>query len=263
MLNKSTAKKFGEQRFCNLCHIIKKLIQKDRLQFDILIAAGNSGLSVVRFTELIYQELGQNVPEKLLIPFFRYFPGHKDNPDKAFDIKIFFPEIVNQVRNLNKEIKNVLFVDDEIGLGITATSILTLINLALKEIGKPTINNYYIIAEDLGFKIPKNHPEIKFIPLEFGLRGYNDVIFYLNPPRFEKKIIDVLGNNDRFAFYYRTNILLDLPIKDFNSGMPIYTDNFLKIMREKIPNFQKIQKAYLAYIKQLIKNCLENKLKGH
>ena len=139
MLNKSTAKKFGEQRFCNLCHIIKKLIQKDRLQFDILIAAGNSGLSVVRFTELIYQELGQNVPEKLLIPFFRYFPGHKDNPDKAFDIKIFFPEIVNQVRNLNKEIKNVLFVDDEIGLGITATSILTLINLALKEIGKPRL----------------------------------------------------------------------------------------------------------------------------
>ena len=45
--------KLGKQRFCNFCHVIKKLIQDDKLHFDLLISAGNSGQSLAKFTEFI------------------------------------------------------------------------------------------------------------------------------------------------------------------------------------------------------------------
>ena len=249
--------KLGRQRFYNFCHVIKKLIQDDKLHFDLLISAGNSGQSLAKFTEFIYQELNQEVPPKLQIPFFRYFPGHNDDPDNIFDSKIFLPEVTNQIKNIGGDIKNVLFVDDEIGLGITATSIFNLLNQALKQIGKPKIENYYIVAEDQGFKVPKECPEIKFIPYDFELDGYNNVIFFFNPWELEKPVIDVLGDDDKFPFHLRTNLLLGLPIKDFNDGKPIYTDKFLKIAKDKILDFQKLQDSYIVFIRQAIKDCLK------
>ncbi|OGD62543.1 hypothetical protein A2160_05860 [Candidatus Beckwithbacteria bacterium RBG_13_42_9] len=248
--------KLGKQRFCKFCSAIKKLIGNDRLHFDLIIAAGNSGQSLAKFTELIYKKLEQIPPPKLQIPFFRYLPGFRDKPDKVFNSKVFLPRIFDQLKNLNKEVVNVLFVDDEIGLGLTATNILNLLNQALKELGKPKIENYYIVAEDQGFKVPKKYPEIKFIPYDFESEGYNNTIFLFNPWELEKPIIDVLGNDDKFAFHLRTNLLLGLPIKDFNGGKPIYTDKFLKIAKEKIPDFQKLQENYLIFIEQTIKDCL-------
>lgn len=247
--------KLGEQRFCKFCRVTKDLINE--VSFDLLIAAGNSGQSLAKFTELIYQELNKEAPPKLQIPFFRYFPGYRDNPDKVFASKTFLTEVVNQIKNVSGEIKNVLFVDDEIGLGLTATGIFNLLNQALKKINKPKIENYYIVAEDQGFKVPKEHPEIRFIPYDLELDGYNNVIFFFNPSEFEDPIENALGDDDRFSFRCRTNILLGVPIKDFNNGKPVYTDRFLKEAEEKIPNLQKLQEQYLIFIKQTIKNCCE------
>jgi len=249
--------KLGRQRFCKFCYVIKELIQENGLRFDLLIAAGNSGLSLAKFTELIYQEFNKDLPQELYIPFFRYFPGHRDNPDKIFDSKIFLPTIINQVKNSKIEIKNVLFVDDEIGLGITAISIFNLLNQALKEAEKPRIDNYYIVAEDQGFKMPTENSSIKFIPYDFELDGYNNVIFFFNPWEFEKPIIEMFGDDDKFPFHQRTNLLLGLPIKEFNSGHPIYTDRYLKIAQERIPNFNNLQNNYLAFIKTAIKDCFK------
>jgi hypothetical protein len=250
--------KLGKQRFCKFCLAIKKLVHTDKLHFDILISAGNSGQSLATYTELIYQELYQEAPPKLQIPFFRYFPGYRDNPDKIVDSTIFLPEIINYVDNLNREIRNVLFVDDEIGSGITATNILNLLNQALKEIGRSKITNYYIVAEDQGFRAPKEYPEIKFIPYDHERAGYNNVIFFFTPWELEKPIIDVLGDDDTFAFHLRTNLLLGLPIKEFNRGKPVYTDRFLKITKRGIPHFKKMQESYLVFIKHAIKDCLAN-----
>jgi len=249
--------KLGRQRFCKFCHVIKQLIQENGLHFNLLIAAGNSGLSLAKFTELIYQELNQESPPKLQIPFFRYFPGHNDDSGKIFESKIFLSEVINQVKNSKIEIKNVLFVDDEIGLGITAISIFNLLNQALKEARKPRIENYYIVAENQGFKTPKENSSIKFIPYDFELDGYNNVIFFFNPLEFEKPIIDMFGDDDKFPFHQRTNLLLGLPIKDFNSGHPIYSDKYLKIAQERIPNFNNLQKNYLTFIKAAIKDCFK------
>lgn len=248
----------GQQRFCKFCHTIKKLIAEDSVHFDLLIAAGNSGQSLARFTELIYQELKQGAPPKLQIPFFRYLPGYHDDPNKIFDSKIFLPEVISQINNTKGQIKNVLFIDDEIGLGITAMGIYNLLNQALKQTNKPNIENYCIVAEDQGFKVPKEHPEIKFIPYDFEIDGFNNAIFLINPLEFEKPSIDVFGDDNKFAFHQRTNILLGLPLKDFNGGNPIFTDRFLRIAKERIPNFTKLQEKYLAFIKQAIKDYIVN-----
>lgn len=249
-------KKLGKQRFCNFCRAIKKLIQEKNLDFDLLVAAGNSGQSLAKFTELIFQELNQEAPPKLLIPFFRYFPGYRDDPGKIFDSNIFLPEVIQQVKNINRGITNVLFVDDEIGLGLTATNIFSLLNQALSEIGKPKVKDYCIVAEDQGFRVPRESPEIKFVPYDFETDGYNNVIFFINPWQLERPIIDTLGEDDKFPFHCRTNILLGLPIKDFNYGRPIYTDRFQKIAEGQISNLRELQKKYLAFIRQSIKDCL-------
>lgn len=248
----------GKRRFCRFCHVIKKLLIKRKLHFELIIAVGNSGISMGRFTELIYNYYHLEVPPRLNIPFYRFIPGFEENTDKLFDSRYYLDEIISKLKRIDT-IENVLFVDDEIGKGITAIGLFKLINEALERLNKPRIKSYYIVAEDQGFKPPQCSPEIKFAPYDFEVEGHFNAIFYTTPLEYEKPIVAVLGDDNKFAFHKRTNLLFGLPVKDFNFGEPIYTDKFLKLVERKKPDFKNLQKKYQKYIVQLVETCLNSK----
>jgi hypothetical protein len=248
--------KLGTERFRNFCRTIKQLVRTDSVHVDLIVAAGNTGQSMARFTTLIYEALGLDLPPILEAPFYRYYPGHQENPSWAFSGAVLKPHIIEQVRKLQGPIRNVLFVDDEIGSGTTAIGMLGILNDAIHELGLPKIEQYYIVAEDQGFRPPKALPEIVFKPYDHEIEGLNNVIFFVNPYELEKPIADALGDDKHFLFHLRTNILLGLPIKDFNNGSPIFTDVFLREAQAKIPNLAGLQEAYLVFLRERIRTAL-------
>ena len=82
------------------------------------------------------------------------------------------------------------------------------------------------------------------------------MIFFTTPKEFEDPIIKVFGGDDKFPFHWRINLLLDLPLKDFNDGHPIYSDKWLEIAKSEISNFSEIQNKYLKFISNEINTIL-------
>jgi len=256
MKNKINYGKIGKQKFSNFSHTIKRLSLDERLKFDLLIAAGNSGQSMAKFTTMIFNELGKPSPPILEVPFFRYLPGQRENPDGLFNNEIFLAGIKTQLKQIGGDIRKVLFVDDEIGKGLTAWGVLDLLNEGLSNAGKPQIKDYYIVAEDQGFKIPGRYKNVKFIPYDSETEGHNNAIFYFTPSKFDKPLKKIFDEKE-LSFHSRTNLLLSLPVKEFNGGKPRYTTKFLKTAKRKIPDFQKLQEDYHDFIREAIKKNLK------
>ncbi len=242
----------GMRKFINFCKTIKSLIKDQGLKFDLIVASGNSGLAMGRYAEMIFKELSVEYPPRLSIPFYRFLSGYRDDRNKKFDSSFFIPNVQKQIADISHT-NDVLFVDDEIGLGITALSILDLLNQVLTGQGRPVLRSYYIVAENQGFNIPEEKKEIRFIPYDTETEGYNNVIFFMTPPELEKPIMQVFGDDESLPFHQRVNILLNLPIKDFNNGNPIYTNKYLEMANGKIPNFKELQEKYERYIENLIR----------
>lgn len=248
--------KLGTGRFANFCHAVRQLVQTEAVHIDLIVAAGNTGQSMARFTVLIYEALGLPVPPVMDAPFYRYYPGHQENPSWAFSGEVLKPHIIEQLQKLSGPVVNVLFVDDEIGSGTTAIGMLGLLNGAIHDLNLPRIEHYYIVAEDQGFRPPKALPEILFRPYDRETEGLNNVIFFANPYELEQPVAKALGDDPPFPFHLRTNILLGLPIKDFNNGQPIFTDAFLRQAQAKIPNLVELQAAYLQFLRDRIARAL-------
>ena len=248
--------RLGNERFAGFCRTIKQLVVTEGVDIDLIIAAGNTGQSMARFTALVYETLGKPVPPKLEAPFFRYYPGHQENPSWAFSGAVLLPEIVDQLRKLKDPVRTVLFVDDEIGSGTTAIGMLGLLHSATNELVMPKVEHYYVVAEDQGFRPPKAFPEIVFRPFSHETEGLNNVIFFANPYDLEQPIVEAFGDDPPFNFHLRTNILLGVPIKDFNNGQPIFTDKFQKMAQAKIPNLAELQSRYELFLRECIRQAV-------
>ena len=243
----------GREHFCKFCRTMKDLLQTQT--FDLLVAAGNTGSIVARFTETIYAHLHLKPPPTLRIPLFRFLPGHEDDTKHLFDTLHHLPMVIEQLRSLSP-LRNVLFVDDEISRGLTAVSLFRLISEALRQLGRDTVEQFTIVAEDQGFKVPDDCPGMHFMPFAQEKKGYGNVIFYATPPKLEEPIIRIVGDDDLFAFHKRCSLLLGLPIKDFNNGMPIFSDSILRTVEKQIPDFPTLQKEYEQFIEESIQQCL-------
>lgn len=246
----------GKQRFDNFCHTVDQLISDQGNPIDLLAAGGNSGMALEASTELIYEAKGLSVPHTLRVPLYRYLPGHSDDdPACRLDTGSLLGMVNEQVASIHP-VHNVLFVDDEIYHGYTALGTLDLINQSLAQHNQPKVERYTIVAEDQGFEVPQGYPEVRFVPYDYELEGLNNVIFFFTPSEFEDKIAKVLGDDSVFPFHCRTNILLGVPVKEFNNGHPRFTDKYLEIAQEKVPNLRQLQERYRTFLKGEIARCL-------
>lgn len=245
----------GKQRFDNFCHTIGRLISEKDNTIDLLVAGGNSGAVLMAFTELIYEAKRLSIPPKLSVPLYHYLPGHRDDPAYRLDTSSL-QEMVNKQISSIPAVHNALFVDDEIYRGFTALGTLGLINKALVQCNRPKLSKYIIVAEGQGFKVPKDYPEVRFVPYDQELEGYSNAIFFFTPSEFEDPIAMALGEDTVFPFHCSTNVLLGVPVKEFNDGQPRFTDKFIKVVQERIPDFSEMQKRYKTFLTGEIKRCL-------
>lgn len=247
----------GRARFAEFCKIIKDLVYNQKIPFDLIIGVGNSGSALAKTTSMIYQMLQIPSPEILYIPMYRYMPGHEDDEAFKFDKQYYYPQINNFVKKYEPGLKNILLVDDEIGMGLGSLNVFSLFKQSCKENGKQDSFNFYIVAENQGFVPPAEYPQIEFVPFGHRVEGLFNVIFYVTPSELEEPIIDVFGDDDAFPFHWRTNLLLNLPNKEFNNGQPRFTDRYLIRANEQIPNFNVMQKRYKTFLVGLIQDSLK------
>lgn len=245
--------KEGQLRFTNFCKLVKEIINNNEISH--IVSGGNSGISLAEITLMIFDCLNIKRPNTLNIPFYRYYPDHRDEEEYKFDYSHYTNQIDQYVLK-HKTLGNCLFVDDEIYQGNTALGIYKLLTNSCENHKFRPINKYFIIAEDQGFIIPEPFINIVFKPFAKEIEGYNNLIFAFIPSEFENPITEYFGHDDKLSFHLRMNLLLNLPVKDFNNGKPVFTDKLLIEGKQNISRFEKLQKDFKRYIKNEIQKAI-------
>lgn len=251
ILHRVCRRKLGAIRLKRFVGMIYKLLQEDKKRFDVLLVGGNSGLMMGRITHEVFDQMNVKRPPLIAIPFRR-----KPETEESFQ-----DEIKDQIRKSNiKEIKNVLFVDDEIGDGCTADGCMEAL---LKATGtdKKSIN-YYIVAEDHGFKAT-HIKSVKAIYYPFARKstGLNNTICYCIPIVIDRKIKKILPDD----FYHakrRFNVLLDLPGRDKKQLSSGYNYHLNEKVSQNVPNIEELKSDFLLFLRKLIFTGIEEYKNG-
>ncbi|KKS38115.1 MAG: hypothetical protein A3G49_00150 [Candidatus Sungbacteria bacterium RIFCSPLOWO2_12_FULL_41_11] len=182
--------KLGEDSLSQFIKTFKRLLVNDKRKFDIIIGAGDSGQIMIYLTRLVYELLKVDCPQTVVAPIYR----HADEKEAIlFDNSTLAGDFQN-ISLLN--IKDILFVDDEIGSGNAAKGVLDLLLALFK---KPIEEKIYtIIAEDGGFDprgIQVSNIKIEFIPTKKRVEEVYNAISYIVPEEYEQPIRNVLQEN--------------------------------------------------------------------
>lgn len=235
---------------------ISELVMSRALNFDLLVSGGNTGLVMTYITERIYHYLRAPAPPNLVLPIFRYSPGFRGNPDYLFDNFSLQEEVESRLISLRR-LQDVLFVDDEIGHGITALTILRLLRRWHLHHHNLSEFNYYVVAEDQGFG---THPSlsdtsIHFLPYAIEIEGWNNVIACIIPREYEEPIQRVFPD-EVLAFHQRMNILLGLPLKEFNNGKPRFGFELHAEVAKKVSGLEALQVGFKDFLERQIATCV-------
>ncbi|MBN2016360.1 phosphoribosyltransferase [Candidatus Dojkabacteria bacterium] len=234
------------------------LIHEKKYKFDLIIAAGDSGIGMVEITKLIYKRLGKPFPQVLKFPIYRYYPGSEELEKNEFDNDHLIPELKRQLNRISR-VEEILFVDDEIGQGNTARISIELILSVLKclELRKEKLL-YVIVAEDQGFEVDsiKLGVRVEFYPFASEIKGLNNIVSYNIPYKIYSPIRKIYEDTE-LESKAMMNVLLDQPVKEFNNGKPRFTYKYNKILKRKIGNFEKLQKEYREFLRDFIENALD------
>ncbi len=252
----------AEQRFRQFVLTIQSLVLAQNIQFDLLVAGGNTGLVMADLTRRIYARLGLGAPRELLLPIYRYDPGFRDDPAHRFDNSCLWPEVEQAMRGC-RALRNVLFVDDEIGLGITALTLLDFVQRWRREQLAADGFDYYVVAEDQGFE-PRGGPpgvEVHFAPYAGEIDGWNNVIANIVPPKYTQPLEQVFPEAT-LPFHQRLNLLLNLPIKELVDGKPRYGSGPLEAARASIPALGDLQAGFQRWLDRKIRACLRQATTG-
>lgn len=241
----------GLENFKGFVKTLTDLLVNKKIQFDLLIGTGDSGIAMVRIAKLIYAKIGIKPPGTLLIPYFRFTKTNVLKGDRFEKNYVLIPQIQDELQGLSKS-GNILFVDDEIGRARTIKGVLELLKEAKPELIVPK-SSLYILAEDHGFNPTslESTLEVNFVPFGKVTKGINNAISYIIPYEIEKQIIDVFPDED-YGSKARMNSLFGLPIKVLERGHPRWSYEFLEKLNNRFPDFKILQEDFENYILSLI-----------
>lgn len=240
-IDPNTLPQIGRDSLRAFVQTIKKLAESGT-SFDVIAAAGDSGQLAARITEEVYKALGKPVPPTLVAPVYR----HADEAETVlFDNSVLASQFEGWK---TKPLKNVLFVDDEIGGG---NAVRGMLDLLLKI--NPDMQSITIVAEDGGFNCP---PEIRgvktvFIPTRQRVPEVYNAISYTVPWRLQKPLKEVLADEPDLNDKQVMCTLLNLPTKEFNDGKPEFNNRLIE-HASKLPDFDALQNKYQEYFTQQI-----------
>lgn len=233
------------------------LLIKDNRKFDLIVGAGSTGVVVAKLAELVYINLRIKCPPILQLPVLRY--KGEEVPENLFDNSVLYPDVATWLRRQNiSKLENILFVDDEIYTGF-------LLKESMKLIVNYKKDNYLlgeivctVVAEDQGvsrnFRIPEVKVDLQLFAV--GIDETSNVITFFLPEELVQPIKQVLGGS--IKNHWVISILLNLPIREKKGDTikPEFTDKYLKLASEKLPNLTNLQQKALDftnnYISQII-----------
>lgn len=240
-MNPKKLKIFGREHLIKFFNKLNELTSK-KIKFDLIVGPGDSGAGMAKCAEMFFIEKMNKSPPIIKIPFYRSW--HKPN----------MTHVTKTVKaQLTKiKLKNILFVDDEIGSGETLKGVSKIL-LNLKNTS--TKPNIYVVAETKGLKkfYKIDGAKIKFLPFAKRIKkGVYNVVSKSIPFEIERQILrkysdSELGSTQRF------NILLGEPIKNIQRGKPFYTYEWNRKLKKEIIGFDTLQKNFKKYILSLIK----------
>ncbi len=236
--------------------LVDLLIQK-RCVFDLVIGPGVSGIAMVKIAEMVYQEINLQFPPKLLIPYYRYTKKDVARGPRFTNNDSLIPMINNNLTNI-KLLKNVLFVDDEIGKGTTIRGILQLLTRARPDlfVKMPT---FYILAENHGFitDVVETPVTIKFMAFSQKTKGVNNAISHIIPEQLGL-LIDELDTTKTYKNKSRMNALFGLPITKLRNGKPVWSNELIDKFNKELTDFNKIQKEFVNYVRDLLRKTIKS-----
>jgi hypothetical protein len=245
-----------EQRLRQFVKTIYNLVTSEGVDFKLLVCGGNTGLVMAYITERIYTIASIVLPHKLALPTYRYYPGFLNEPKYLFDNSALHYNVEAALDNFPK-LQNVLFVDDEIGLGITALTIHKLLTDWQQAHHPCNDFNYYIVAEDQGFQLDASRTDgnIYFSPFSSEMEGWNNGIANIVPKEYATPIAQVFPA-EILPFHQRMNILLDLPIKKFADGKPRFGSSLLEQAKKMVPNLRLLQQGFSRFLDEKVSGYL-------
>ena len=165
----------AEETFERMARALHEIIAGQKV--DLIVAAGDSGLSSVSLTKLVYAHLRRIVPPDIVFPLFRATDSqwHTTGVDVT-------PHIDQARRFRPGTVRSVIFVDDEIGSGATFRACMDLIFAMDAKLRLPL--SVFVVAEALWFQPPRlDDINLRFRP--FGRRQEGlSMTSRLIPPRF-------------------------------------------------------------------------------
>jgi hypothetical protein len=246
----------AQQRLRQFVKTIHNLVRYQAVQFNLLVSGGNTGLVMAYITERIYCFSGIALPHRLALPTYRYYPGFLDDSEHLFDNSALHSNVEAALLDFPK-LQHVLFVDDEIGLGITALTIHKLLNDWQQTRHPRNDFNYYIVAEDQGFQLGPSQADrnIHFCPYATEIEGWNNLIANIVPPEYGTPIKQKFPEQV-LPFHQRMNLLLGLPTKEFANGQPRFDSSLLDQAKEKLPNLPDLQQGFRRFLDEKISRYL-------
>lgn len=237
--------------------VLYYLIVEKQIKFDLIIGAGDSGIALAKVIEIFYQLNDLKPPQILNMPITRFNYGFT-----LYDNSILIPEVKEELKSL-KQIKNVLFVDDEIANGTTLSAALKVLVVSIekKKISNPL--KVYLVAEDQNFKTENfmDGIDIEMHPFAKEIKGLLTVIRYITPWSIQLKIREHF-NDDQIGSKSLINLLLDVPIKETETidGIKIpkakYTYRERDLLKKEVPGFEGLQKKFRNQVEEWIKEAI-------
>lgn len=239
----------SEQIFKSYIRALKKLVVESNTGIDIILGAGDSGGAMVKYTELAFAEFGVPPPPTLVLPMWR----HKDDAETIlFDNSIFLPQMGEVVKDIDT-LKNVLFVDDEIGSGSMAQAMLSLVLDARRSTDDFT---YFILAENHGFSEDRvEGVKVVFAPFSQKHDGLWSLILRLPSEEAIQALSSIIPKNQNI-YKYATNILLGLPVKELILDEARFSSVYLEKAENEIPELHMLREEHIGYLKSLIRSAL-------
>lgn len=238
--------KIGHESLFAFVRTVQKVVT-DRGPFDYIVAASDSGNLATLITEKIYSALKIVRPREFCAPIFRHIDKERTT---LFDNTI----LKNKYdRWGNKDFGDVLFVDDEIWRANALNGMLDLLfSLDVK------INSLTIVAEDGGFIWLPTMRGISttYVATKKRIPGIYNAFSYTIPDKFLQPVKKILEGEPMLNNKQIMCTLLNKPIKERDNGIPYFSERFIQLSTNKIPNFKSIQKEYEEWLRNIISRYL-------
>lgn len=243
----------AKDRIKNFAAVISRLLTQEQCQVDVVVGGGNSGLYMLKMTEFAYEYLDVPMPRFVKIPVVRTVKDPTTGKESFFDNSVLIESTKEQLKGLT-EVKNILFVDDEIMVGTTAKSCFDVILKAVYGKVENIHCNCVIVAEHHFFEWHHNTPYLSVRFFSFGqfIPGVNNLVSYFLPNELFEEIQELCSFGEATKHNRSMGLVVGGALKADKVAVPYYDYSKENILKEGISDYLIRKESFLRDLKVLV-----------